>query len=137
MYKLYSKPFGILLLILFAFYTIHKSILTFTSLKFEVVNFKFSLEQLYLLFSVMTIIIIIILIKVKQKNLDNVGMTFLLITSIKMIICYAIGRSVIIQTTAQHKLEKWSFFTMFIVFLVIETLFTIYLLNAENNKKIK
>lgn len=133
MYKFYKKPFGILLLILLTLYTI----LTFTPLKFEAAIFEFSLEKLYLLFSLMTIIIILILIQVKQKDLDNVGMTFLLVTSIKMIICYVIGRPVIIQTNAEHTLEKWSFFTMFIVFLLIETLFTIYLLNTESDKKTK
>ena len=131
------KPIGILLLIIAAVYTIHKSILTFTPLKFEAAIFEFSLEKLYLLFSLMTIIIILILIKVKQKNLDNVGMTFLLITSLKMIICYTIGRPIIKQVNSENQLEKWSFFAMFIVFLLIETFFTIYLLNTEKDKKVK
>ncbi|WP_309607923.1 hypothetical protein [Flavobacterium sp.] len=137
MYKFYKKPFGILLLILLTLYTIHKSILTFTLLKFEAAIFEFSLEKLYLLFSIMTIIIILILIKVKQKSLDNVGMTFLLITSIKMIIYYVIGRSIINQVNSENQLEKWNYFAMFIIFLLIETVFTIYLLNAENDKKMK
>ena len=131
------KPIGILLLIITAIYTIHKSILTFTILKLQVATFEFSLEKLYLMFAFMTMTIILILIKVKQKSLDNVGMTFLLITSIKMVICYVIGRPIINQNDAEHQLEKWNFFALFIVFLFIETLFTIYLLNTANDKKIK
>ena len=131
------KPIGILLLIITAIYTIHKSILTFTILKLQVATFEFSLEKLYLMFAFMTMTIILILIKVKQKSLDNVGMTFLLITSIKMIICYIIGRGIINQVNSENQLEKWNFFALFIVFLLIETLFTIYLLNAANDKKIK
>ncbi|WP_395077934.1 hypothetical protein [Flavobacterium sp.] len=137
MYKFYIKPIGVLLLTILGIYTIHKSILTFTILKYEASIFEFSLEKLYLMFSFMTITIILILIKVKQKSLDNVGMTFLLITSLKMMICYGIGRSVIIQTNPEQQLEKWNFFAMFMVFLLVETLFTIYLLNAENDKKTK
>ena len=131
------KPIGILLLIITVVYTIHKSILTFSILKLQVATFEFSVEKLYLMFTFMTMTIILILIKVKQKSLDNVGMTFLLITSIKMIICYVIGRPIINQNNADLQLEKWSFFALFIVFLLIETLFTIYLLNATNDKKIK
>ena len=136
MYTYYRKPIGTLLLTILIIYGIHKSIFTFTNLKFEAAIFEFSLEKLYLMFSFMTITIILILIKVKQKSLDNVGMTFLLITSLKMMICYGIGRSVIIQTNPEQQLEKWSFFGLFMVFLLIETLFTIYLLNSENDKKI-
>ena len=129
------KPIGILLLIITVVYTIHKSILIFTVLKLQVATFEFSLEKLYLIFTFMTMTIILILIKVKQKSLDNVGMTFLLITSIKMIICYIIGRGIINQVNSENQLEKWNFFALFIVFLLIETLFTIYLLNTANDKK--
>ena len=137
MYKFYRKPLGVLVLVLLTIFAIHKSIFTFTSLKLEATSFQISLEKLYLIFSLMTIVIILVLIKVKQKSLDNVGMTFLLITSVKMVICYVIGRPIINQNNADLQLEKWNFFVLFIIFLIIETLFTIYLLNTEKDKKVK
>ena len=137
MYKFYRKPLGVLVLVLLTIFTIHKSIFTFTLLKLEATSFQISLEKLYLIFSLMTIVIILVLIKVKQKSLDNVGMTFLLITSVKMVICYVIGRPIINQNNADLQLEKWNFFVLFIIFLIIETLFTIYLLNTEKDKKVK
>ena len=67
----------------------------------------------------------------KDKNLDYVGMTFLLITSLKMGVSFFIVRPVLADTN-QNLVEKINFFVIFILFLAIETIITIRLLNKGN-----
>lgn len=133
MFKENIKPMGILVSVILAFYFIHKTI--FETVQFNTTTFKYSLNQLYLFFSIFSIAIVLILIKVKEKNLDIVGNTFLLLTSAKMIVCFVFGRPIIKHENIENSLEKWNFFTLFIVFLVLETVFTIYLLNTKSSKK--
>jgi ATP/maltotriose-dependent transcriptional regulator MalT len=68
---------------------------------------------------------------VQNKSFDNVGMSFLLTTSVKMIFCYLIVRPVLQRSSPDNTIEKLNFFGLFVVFLAIETLFTIYLVNEK------
>jgi len=133
MFKENIKPLGILVAVILVFYFVHQSV--FEALGFDTTTFKYSLNQLYLFFTTFSIAIVLILIKVKAKNLDIVGNTFLLLTSIKMMVCYAFGRPIIKQENLDYSLEKWNFFTLFILFLLFETAFTIYLLNTQSAEK--
>ncbi len=130
MFKENIKPLGILISTIVLFYIIHRTI--FNIFEFNATTFKYSLNQLYLFFSIFSIVIILILIKVKEKNLDIVGNTFLLLTSVKMMVCYVFGRPILKNEVIGSTLEKWNFFTLFILFLLIETIFTIYLLNKKD-----
>ncbi|WP_310555254.1 hypothetical protein [Flavobacterium sp.] len=132
MFKPNLKQLGILVLSIILLYTFHK--LLFWVFDFKTETFTYSLEIIYLFFSSYTIITILLLIKVKEKNIDIVGNTFLLISSTKMVFAYLIVKPVLKNST-NSSLEKWNFFALFIIFLVAETLFTIYLLNAKNPKK--
>jgi len=130
MFKENIKPLGILVSFIFASYFIHKTI--FEAVQFNTTTFKYSLNQLYLFFSIFSIAIVLTLIKVKKKNLDIVGNTYLLLTSAKMVVCFIFGRPIIKSVVIGNTLEKWNFFTLFILFLLIETIFTIYLLNKKD-----
>ncbi|TRX40417.1 hypothetical protein [Flavobacterium restrictum] len=110
-------------------YGIHKGI--FYSLKINTQTFQYSTEFLYALFLLFTLVIAIVLLTVKVKSFDNVGMSFLLATSIKMMVCYLILRPLLQATGAESSMEKINFFITFIVFLAIETLFTIRLVNEK------
>lgn len=100
-------------------------------------NFKYPLEIMYLFFLSFSIITAIIIQKVKEKNIDIVGNVFLLVSSTKMIFAYLLIRPVLNNVTSDNSVEKWNFFSLFIVFLVAETLFVIYLLNQKSKNSEK
>lgn len=93
--------------------------------------FHYSIEVLYLLFLGLSTVVFFVLIKVKERSFDNVGMSFLLSTSIKMIVCYLILKPILQVTTQNNAIEKTNFFVMFILFLTIETVLTICILNEK------
>jgi hypothetical protein len=125
--KLY--PFLALIGISFLLYGIHK--LVFYVVKINQEQFHYSLEALYLLFFLLSSIIFVVLLKIKAKSFDNVGMSFLLATSIKMVFCYLILRPVLQIPKSNNATERINFLILFIVFLAIETLFTIRLVNEK------
>lgn len=116
---------GIALLV----YGIHKVVFHFLAI--DVIDFYYSLEKLYLFFYILSFIVFIILIKVKQQSFDNVGMSFLLSTSVKMIFCFLLLKPILNTATEENTLEKMNFFVVFILFLAIETILTIRLLNEK------
>jgi len=115
--------------IAFVLYIIHKII--FYGLDINQKSFHYSLETLYLFFSTLSAIIFKVLLIVKEKSFDNFGMSFLLATSIKMVFCYLILRPILQIHNTENAAEKINFLLMFIVFLTIETLFTIRLVNEK------
>ena len=62
---------------------------------------------------------------------DNVGMSFLLATSIKMILCFIILRPLLKVSNEINALDKKNFFVTFILFLIIETMLTIRILGKK------
>ena len=133
MLKKSLKPIGILIAIMLLSYTIHKVV--FETFGINTTAFIYSLEELYGFFTLFSIVIAIILSIVKEKNLDIVGYVFLLITSVKMMVCFFFGRPIIKQQNVDNLFEKWNFFTLFIFFLLLEAIFTIFLLNAKTSEK--
>jgi hypothetical protein len=124
-----QKPLLSLALLAGVAYLLHKFI--FYVLKINVTSFQYSIEALYLLFFGMSMLIFIVLLKVKEKSFDNVGMSFLLGTSIKMVFCYLILKPILHITIYDNKIEKVNFFGMFILFLLIETVLTIRILKEK------
>ena len=110
-------------------YAIHKMVFYGFSIKQE--SFHYSLEMLYLFFFVLSAIILMVLLIIKGRSFDNVGMSFLLATSVKMIFCYLVLRPLLQTPTPNNPIERINFFILFIVFLTIETLFTIRLVNEK------
>jgi glucose uptake protein GlcU len=121
-----------LLAIVISIYAIHKAL--FVALDIQTESFKYSLEKSYLIFFSFTATILFILFKVRQKNLDVVGYTFLLLTTIKMVVCYITSNSFLNQPNTNKPIEKWNFFTLFFIFLIVETIFTIRLLNKKDSE---
>jgi hypothetical protein len=110
-------------------YLLHKII--FFAFKINVTSFQYSIEVLYLLFFGMSTLIFIVLLKVKEKSFDNVGMSFLLGTSVKMVFCYLILKPILHIVTFDNTIEKVNFFGMFILFLSMETVLTIRILKEK------
>lgn len=123
------KPLLPLLALAGLAYVVHR--VAFYVLDINDATFYYSIETLYLLFLVLSIMIFVVLLKVKERSFDNVGMSFLLSTSIKMIVCYLILKPILQATTQNNAIEKKNFFMMFILFLAIETVLTIRILNEK------
>lgn len=92
--------------------------------------FSHSLETIYTVLCIFSVIILVILLIVNSRNKDVVGLTYLLITSIKAGIIFFIF-SDIISSSNKNTVERINFFIVFILFLAIETLITIRLLNKK------
>ena len=82
-------------------------------------------------FFICSLLIILILIEVNAKNIDTVGFTFLLVTFIKMALSYVILSPILNSGNANVKAEKIDFFIIFALFLTIETIVTVRILNNK------
>jgi hypothetical protein len=125
------KPVFTILKISFALYILHKLLFLVFKSQLKTETFYYSLEVLYIFFTTSSMLILFILVKVKERSLDNVGMTFLLITSVKMIFCYIMVRPIFNSLNQNITIQKINFFTLFILFLAIETIVTIRILNNK------
>lgn len=123
------KPLLPLLVLAVLAYVVHR--VAFYLLEINDATFYYSIETLYMVFLVLSIMVFVILLKVKERSFDNVGMSFLLSTSIKMIVCYLILKPILQVTAQNNAIEKKNFFMMFILFLTIETILTIRILNEK------
>jgi hypothetical protein len=126
-----TKPLVTIFLIAVLGLIIHK--LIFFLLVFKTIedNFIYSIPLLYGLFSIFSLLIVGVLIKVKERNIDNVGYTFLLLTSIKLVVAYLLIQPILKASLHQTPLEKINFFIIFIYFLATETILTIRILNNK------
>jgi hypothetical protein len=118
------------LLYLIPVFILHYFLFQLPSLKNVEQKFLISILVLYLVYFILSAIILIIVVKVSKKNFDQVGMTFMILTSVKMAISFFIVRP-ILANSAENDIEKMNFFAVFILFLIIETLITIRLLNKK------
>ncbi len=125
------KSIALLIFISIILFGIHKIIFTFLELKNIENNFKYSLVILYSMLTTATLLIYIISILISKKNFDVVGMSFMLMTSVKTILFYLLIRSVVKGTLEINHIEKINFMITFFIFLAIETVFVIRLLNFK------
>lgn len=91
----------------------------------------YPLPLLHAFFGIFSVIIIAVLHKIRQKNINNVGYTFLLLTSLKMVLAYLFLRPVLALDLPQTPTEKMNFFIVFLYFLAVETIVTIRILNDK------
>jgi len=125
------KPLFTIILIAVLGLIIHKLIFFLLVAKTIEDNFIYSIPLLYGLFSIFSLLIVGVLIKVKERNIDNVGYTFLLLTSIKLVVAYLLIHPILKASLNQTPLEKINFFIIFIYFLATETILTIRILNNK------
>jgi hypothetical protein len=91
---------------------------------------QFSLEKVFLFFTVSMVLISIVSQIVYTKNKDIVGLVFMSTTSIKVIFTYLVFKSVI-STDNQNTTDRIYFFCIFLFYLTLETISTIRLLNKK------
>jgi hypothetical protein len=117
-------------LIISAFlFTAHKLFFYWNKTNPKYQNFYFSLETIYFFLSLSSIIIVSILLFVKQKSSDNVGFTFMLTTCLKIGITLFLLMPILNSKSSDIGFEKFNFFVVFALFLSIETVVTIRILN--------
>ncbi len=126
--KKYNPIRNLLLISLIAFAG-HK--LFFNYFKINEDALYYTLELLYLFFLSLSVIIFFVLIKMKDKNFDNIGMTFMLVTSAKMLFCYLLLKPILRLKTTNLAIDKINFFCIFVIFLAIETILTVRILNEK------
>ena len=112
-------------------YLVHKLFFFLNENHPKLQSFHFPIEVVYCFFFICSLLIILLLIKIKEKNIDNVGFTFLLVTFIKMALSYIILSPILNSGNSNIRTEKFIFFIIFALFLTIETIVTIRILNNK------
>lgn len=124
-------PLAEILVITILIYLTHKLFFFLNESNLNFQNFHFPLETVYGFFFVCSEIITFILIKVKEKNIDYVGYTFLLVTCIKMAVSYSVLSPILHSGNQNTETENINFFIIFALFLTIETIEAIRILNNK------
>ncbi len=87
------------------------------------------LAKVYGVLAIASVLIISCLIFVRNRNLDNVGYAFMLLTCIKMIIAYLVLKPLLPPDNTG--LSKFDLIIAFFSLLLIETFVTVRLLNKR------
>jgi hypothetical protein len=125
------QPIIEILVLSISVYLAHKLFFFLNDNNTKFQNFHFPIEVVYGFFFLCSVLILLILIKVKAKNIDNVGYTFLLVTCIKMAVSYAVLYPILHSGNLNIGVEKLNFFIIFALFLSIETIVTIRMLSNK------
>ena len=128
--KQYQPIFEILIASISAF-IIHKVAFFFLNYLTIETTFQYSLFQVYLFFLICSISIVLILIEVKKRDIDNVGNGFLLLTLLKIGIAFLFANPIVSSASKFIEIERMDFFVVIAVFLTIETVVTIRILNNK------
>jgi hypothetical protein len=112
-------------------FVVHKILFYFFVPNVYEQSFIYSIELLYLFFFFFSSMLILVLDKVKEKSINSVGYTFLLLTTLKMGIAFVFLKPILSGNLPKTPTEKMSFFIIFIYFLAIETFVTIRILNNK------
>jgi hypothetical protein len=119
------------LVLSFLVYVAHTLFFSFQEAIPKYKSHYYSLETLYGFFSLCSTIIILVLIKIKEKNIDSVGLVFLWLTCIKMGLAYTLLYPILTSDSSNIEFEKLNFFVIFALFLTIETVLTVRILNNK------
>jgi hypothetical protein len=112
-------------------YLAHKLVFFLNENNPKLQGFNSSIESIYGFFFTCSIIIVFILIMVKQKSIDNVGYTFLLVTCVKIAASFVVLSPILQSRNPIVSIEKFNFFLIFALFLTIETIVTARILNNK------
>jgi hypothetical protein len=112
-------------------YVLHTLFFYFNQSSLKPQNFYFSIELVYSFFLICSLLIIFALIKVKERNIDSVGFAFLWLTCIKMGVSYAFFYPLLHSEITNSSVERANFLIVFLLFLAIETLTTVRILNKK------
>jgi len=97
----------------------------------EEAKFQYSVLEIYSFFSICALLITTVSIVVRKFSIDTVGQAFLLTTFIKMFLCFAVFYQELNMQNENTSSEKANFIIVFLLFLAIETIVTIRILNKK------
>ena len=123
------KTYLLLVVSVLVLYVLHK--LSFYLFQVDEKNFYYSLEKLYGIFFMLSFGVISIVLKISERNFDQVGMSFLLLTTVKILFYFLLLKPILKIKHYDITIEKRNFFVMFILFLTIETIVTIRILSKK------
>lgn len=112
-------------------YSIHKLFFFLNQDNFSFQNFHFPIEYTYGFFFICSLLIILTLNKIYSINIDYVGYTFLLLTFIKILLSLIVLLPILNSEILNIKTEKINFFVIFALFLAIETVVVVKILNKK------
>jgi hypothetical protein len=123
------QPLLEVLITAFLCFGIHNLFFYFNKKNPNYQSFNFSLNEVYGFFLACSLAIILLLLFVKQRSINNVGFTFLFATCLKIGMSFALLMPILNSKTSNIGYEKINFFIVFAIFLTIETVVTIRILN--------
>ncbi|MCB9425846.1 MAG: hypothetical protein H6584_02280 [Flavobacteriales bacterium] len=97
-----------------------------------IISFTYPIYVLYAVFITASLIIVGTIIALHKKYKEQIGYVFLLLTSIKMGLSYVMTLPIIEKSEVSVKTEKINLFVVFILFLVIEVIHTIKVLQRTD-----
>jgi hypothetical protein len=107
----------------------HKLILILLDIKQA--NFHYSIEIIYLFFILFSAVMLFSLMKIKEIMPENVGMIFILATTVKATFCYLLLRPILAVSSETNTIEKKNILVVFLLCLFIDVFFTARLLNNK------
>jgi hypothetical protein len=125
------QPILEVLILSFFVYVMHKLVFLLNDDNPKLQGFNFSIETIYEFFFSCSVIIVFILIMVKERSIDNVGYTFLLVTCVKIAVSFVVLSPILQSRNPNVSIEKLNFFFIFALFLTIETIVTARILNNK------
>ncbi len=125
------QPILEVLILSFFVYVMHKLVFLLNEDNPKLQGFNFSIETIYEFFFTCSMIIVFILIMVKERSIDNVGYTFLLVTCVKIAASFIVLSPILQSRNPNVSIEKLNFFFIFALFLTIETIVTARILNNK------
>lgn len=111
-------------------FLLHKVIFYFFFNGFEK-QFIFPLHVIYGFFTACCILITAVSVFIKKHSIHSVGQFFMLLTFIEIALCFGVFYSGLSSPGISISFEKSNFIIVFLLFLAIETILTIRLLNKN------
>jgi phosphoglycerol transferase MdoB-like AlkP superfamily enzyme len=124
-------PIAFIFIFALVIFTLHKLLFYYAGVADSASQFYHPLESVYVFFSICSAVIVAILVIVRKNSIDNVGQLFLLLTCAKMGIAYAYLHPVLENAAPNLPFERMNFFVTFAIFLTLETVLTVRILNRE------
>lgn len=125
------RPLLIATVFALVFYIINKLLFLLPDFSSKYTSYHHSLETLYLFFWCCCMLIMVVLVNVHRRSPDNTGYTYMGATLLQMGLSYIMLRPILHSAAQGNNFEKINFFIIFILFLAIETVITIRLLNNK------
>jgi hypothetical protein len=94
-------------------------------------QFVYSIPRLHAFFFLLSAVILFILVKVNQVSNTHVGLTFILLTTFKMGVAFLFLKPILHKNLPHSGFEKANFLIVFLMYLAIETLLTVRIINNK------